>query len=97
MSHMGATPSARALVVHPKQMVERRPVGAVPAAKISISHTNTNPTKTTAARHRLALSIHTSLYQRDTRSSLFGITKTNPVSSDCAIGEVISYFSKRCA
>jgi len=78
-------------------MVESRPVGAVPAAKISISQTNKNPTKTTAARHKPALSIHTSLSQLDIRSSLFGITKTNPVSSDCAIGEVISYFSKRCA
>ena len=80
MSQVGTTTSAMAFVIHPKQRIVRRPVGAGPAAKISISHTSRNATKTTAARLKPALSIHTELYQPDIWSLLFGITVTNPAS-----------------
>ena len=80
MSHMGTTTSAMAFVIHPKQRIVRRPVGAGPAAKISINHTSRNATKTTAARLKPALSIHTEMYQRDIWSLLFGITVISPTS-----------------
>lgn len=90
MSQTGATTSKTVFVVYSRQMADSRPVGADPAAKIIANHTIRNATKTTAARHKPAQSIHTRLCQGDSRCALFGTKETNPASSICGFLEPIS-------
>jgi hypothetical protein len=63
-SQVGMMSSASVLAIHERQNIERRPVGAEPAAETSSSHNTRKTANTTTVTPRLALSIQIGLYQR---------------------------------
>lgn len=80
MNQTGKTTSASVFVIHSKQSIDRRPVGADPAAKINSNQTTRNIAKTAAARLRPTLSSQLRLFRRCVWSKLFGNMGTNPGS-----------------